>query len=111
MKKEACAIIAILSLIVLFLQGFGLPPISPLIDLLLRIIAAGSIQLFFLLSLPKNQLRFLPLLLSALLAVWGCWLFCTSPSWQNATLPDLLADYCSPAFACGVTVLLGRKLS
>ena len=114
MKKEAFAILSVgvaaVSLVVLLFQGFALPSISAPMALLLRILAAAGIQLFFLLMF-RRFLRYLPLLLTVLLALWGGWLFCSSPSWQNATFLGYLADYCSLAFACGLTIFLEHKLS
>ena len=111
MRKSVSLILCFVCLYILFMQGFGFPSVSPAVDLLLRLLAAGSIQLFFLSCFRKKAVQLLPLLLTVLLALWGGWLFCSSPSWQNATLLGYLADYCSPAFACGLTIFLEHKLS
>ena len=108
MKKAVSLILCFVCLYILFMQGFGFPSISPAVDLLLRMLAAGSIQLFFLCSFRNKTLQLLPLMLTLALALWGAWLFCTSDSWQNATLFDLLADYCSPAFGCALVCLLNH---
>ena len=108
MKKAVSLILCFVCLYILFIQGFGFPSISPAVDLLLRLLAAGSIQLFFLSCFRKKTLQFLPLMLTLTLALWGTWLFCTSDSWQNATLFELLSDYYSPAIGCALVCLLNR---
>lgn len=110
MKKALSLILFLVCLYILFMQGFGFPSIPPAVDLILRLFAAGSIQIFFCICFRKNMLQLFPLMLTLALALWGTWLFFTSDSWRNASILDLLADYCSPAFACSLTIFLERKL-
>lgn len=104
MKKSminlVAAIILCASLFVLLMQGFGLPPIGSVLDLILRIIAAASAQVLFCVNIKQSWLRIVPLVLTVAFALWGGWLFLTSDSWANATLGDYLADYCTPAIGC-----------
>ena len=97
-------------LYLLVFQGFAAPVLSPLADLLLRFVAASCIQYLTLRGCRQELFRFLPLMLTFLLAVWGIFLFLTSPSWQNATLSSLLADDVTPLLGCCAAWLLYRKL-
>ena len=106
MKKVLSLFLFLVCLYILFMQGFGFPSIPPAVDLILRLFAAGSIQIFFCTCFRKKMLQFFPLMLTLALALWGTWLFCTSDSWRNASILDLLADYCSPAFGCALVCLL-----
>ena len=93
-------IAAFLSAAVLLLQGFALPAITPAVSVLLRICAAIAIQWLFLRLFRKKWLRALPILLTSVAAVWGFFLYLTSPSWRNATFGLFMADYASPALGC-----------
>lgn len=92
-----------------FMQGFAAPSLSDTGNLIFRVLAAATIQLFFCRRNWPILLRLLPLLITGLLALWGCLLyFRADASWQNATFFDLLRDYLSPAIACGTTAILHR---
>ena len=110
MKKTvlnlSAGIILCASLFVLLMQGFVLPSIGPVLDLILRIVAAASAQVLFYVNIKQPWLRSIPLILTIAFALWGGWLFLTSDSWVNATLRDYIADYCTPAAACSVTYIL-----
>ena len=106
MKKTvlnlSAGIVLCASLFVLLMQGFGLPSIGSVLDLILRIIAAASAQVLFCANLKQPWLRIVPLILTVAFALWGGWLFLTSDSWINATLGDYIADYCTPALGCAL---------
>jgi len=76
---------------------------------LLRVIAAFSAQMLSFRMFKSSGLKLLPLLLTVLLALWGGWLFATSPAWANATFFGYVLDYCSPALACAVVCLSNIK--
>ena len=87
---------------------------SSLTLVVLRITAAFWGQLFFCRRRWMLPVRLLPLLGSSLLALWGGWLFCTSPAWGNTAFAWYFWDYCSPALACGAAwgiFLLRKRLS
>lgn len=85
-----------LCLWLLVFQGFAAPSLSEIQNALLRFAAAFFLQ-WLLLRVGKNVwIRSLPLAAVGILAVWGFFLFLTSPSWQNATLWHYLADYATP---------------
>lgn len=73
-------------------------------SLVLRILPAACIQLLFCRSAETKLMRLLPLLLTAAGALWGLYLFFTSPDW-SCTFGQYLADYASPAISCGVAYL------
>ena len=84
----------------LLLQGFVLPDLAPWIDVLLRIGAAFFAQWLFFRACQKKALKCFPLLIAALVTVWGYFLYLTSPSWRNATFGHFLGDYASFFLAC-----------
>ena len=110
MKKTVlnlnAAIILFASFFVLLMQGFGLPSIGSVLDLILRIVAAASAQVLFCVNIKQPWLRIIPLILTVAFALWGGWLFLTSDSWVNATLGDYIADYCTPALGCAVAYII-----
>lgn len=110
MKKSivnwAAAIILCVSLFILLMQGFGQPFIGPVLDLILRIVAAASAQVLFCVNIKQPWLRIIPLILTVAFALWGGWQFLTSDSWVNATLGDYIADYCTPALGCAAAYII-----
>lgn len=74
--------------------------------ILLRVTAGFCGQLFFCRRRWNLLIRQFPLLVTALLALWGGWLFCTSPAWSSATFSGYFWDYGSPALACGAARLV-----
>ena len=110
MKKIIANIIAgvilCMSLCVLLMQGFGLPPVGSVLDLVLRIVVGAAAQVLFCLNCKRAWLRVIPLVLTVTFALWGGWLFLTSDSWANATFGGYFADYCSPAVGCVLAYIL-----
>ena len=74
----------------------------------LRFAAAFSLQLLFCRMTENRLLRYLPLLLTVALVLWGGWLYRTSPAWTYATLAGYVGGYCSPAIACAAACLFHR---
>ncbi len=68
-------------------------------SMVLRIIPAVCIQLLLCRNAQTRLTRLLPLLLTAVGALWGLYLFFTSPHW-TCTFGEYLADYATPAFGC-----------
>lgn len=99
------------SLFILLMQGFGLPPISAVLDLILRIVVAISAQVLFWVNIKQPLLRIIPLILTVAFALWGGWLFLTSDAWVNVSLGDYFADYCTPALGCNITYILCMLVS
>lgn len=109
LNLSACIILCA-SLFVLLMQGFGLPSIGSVLDLILRIVAAASAQVLCCVNIKQPWLRSIPLILTVAFALWGGWLFLTSDSWVNATLGDYIADYCTPAIGCALVCVLNYML-
>ena len=91
-------------------EGFAAPEIPTLGDALLRFLAALCLQLLTLRLGRKEVLRFAPMAAAFLLAVWGFFLFLTSPSWQGAVFSTAMADYLTPVCGCVTGWLIHRKL-
>lgn len=109
MKIVADAIlglIAVLSVLALLFQGFLFPAMSAGLCLTLRIAAAVCVQWVFLHISEKKFIRAIPLMAASCLAVWGFFLYLTSPSWLGATFGLFLADYASPAFGCAFVLMV-----
>jgi len=81
---------------------------------LLRITAAFFAQMYFCRRNWNLPVRLLPLLGTSLLALWGGWLFGSSPAWADASFAGYFWDYCSPTLACAAAwavVWLRKRLS
>lgn len=72
-----------------------------LASLVLRVVPSVCIQLLFCRSAHTKLIGLLPLLLTAAGALWGLWLFCSSPDWA-CTFGQYLSDYASPAISCAM---------
>ena len=90
-------------------QGFAAPHLPTAVDALLRFCGALCVQLLALRLRRYYLLRNAPLFLAFLAAVWGLFLFLTSPSWAGATFGLFLADYVTPVLGCIAALLLHRK--
>ena len=104
----ALGAVFVCSLLLLFGQGMAFPYFSPFTVFLLHILPALSIQWLLCRVSQSALVRGLPLLLTTALALWGLWLFLTSPHWSHATLGGYLADYVSPAMGCALTLAAFR---
>lgn len=93
----------------LLLQGFLFPALPGWCDLLLRFGAAMFLQILALRLTCQKVVRYLPLILSGIAAIWGFLLLLTSPSWVNATVDGFLHDYSS--FFGGCILVCGYALA
>lgn len=80
-----------------FFSGYG--P-NNVIQAVLLIAIAISIQILFDRLLNWRILKTVPLFLSVILALWGTWLYLTSESWVNAEFSDLFCGYITPFIGC-----------
>lgn len=78
-------------------------------SLFLRVIPAISVQLLVCRTTRREFIKTTPIVITAAAALWGSYLYCTSPSWSNATLGGLIADYIS-MFICCITVYIIYKV-
>lgn len=90
-------------------QGFAAPNLPTAVDALLRFCGGVCIQLMALRLRRYYLLRKAPLFLGCVLAVWGLFLFLTSPSWQGSTFGLFLSHYGTPVLGCAAALLLHRK--
>ena len=94
----------------LLLQGFVIPDLGFWPDLGLRIGAVLFLQILMLRATRKKLVRYIPLMISAIAAVWGFFLLLTSPSWRNATVGGFFYDYVTffgtCVFVCGFALAL-----
>ena len=75
-------------------------------SLILRVIPSVAVQLLFCRMFKSNIVKTLPALLTGVFAVWGTYLFFTSPHWSNATFWDsLIVDYVSPFISCLIALI------
>lgn len=93
----------------LILQGFLFPSLPQWADLLLRLAGAMLVQMLTLRICEKKLLRYAPLMVSAIAAVWGFFLLLSSPSWIHATTAGFLQDYAS--FFGGCLLVSGFALA
>lgn len=91
-------------------QGFAAPEIPTLGDALLRFLASLCLQLLTLRMGRKEIVCYGPMAAAFLIAVWGFFLFLTSPSWQGTVFGAALADYLTPICGCVTGWLIHRKL-
>lgn len=77
--------------------------------LILRIIPSACIQLLFCRCAERTLVKLLPLLLTAAGALWGLYLFLTSPDW-TCTFGTYAADYASPALSCAAALWIYHLL-
>ena len=91
-------------------EGLTAPEIPTLGDALLRFLAAICLQLLTLRIGKREILRFAPMAVGFLMAVFGFFLFLTSPSWQGSVFSTTLADFLMPVLGCITAWLIHRKL-
>lgn len=105
-----CALAFALCMAALLLQGFALPALPATLALVLRIAAGFSAQAFAALNFRHPVMQVLPLLVTALIGVWGGCLFVMAADWENAALNGYLSDYCTPVVGAIAAVgLFGRE--
>ena len=91
---------------VLLLQNFAFTALSPSLVLWLKILGTICCQWFFLRISNKALIRIIPLIVSGIAAVWGFFIFLTSPSWLHATFANFISDYAMYALICLGVLLL-----
>ena len=99
-------LIAAASASVLLLQSFALSALSPSMILWLKILGTLCCQWFFL-RISRNRLvQAIPMMIAGILAVWGFFLYLTSPSWLHATFSNFVSDYALYLLICLGVMLL-----
>lgn len=90
----------------LLFQGFAFTALSPSLMLWLKILGTLCCQWFFLRISKKKILQAIPLMVSGIVAVWGFFLYLTSPSWLHATFAHLISDYVLYLLVCLAVLML-----
>ena len=102
---DALLVIAVIIPIVLLFWSFVMW--NDLMSVILRVIPSFAVQVLVLRVGKWNIIKALPILITGIFAVWGTYLYFTSPHWSNATFwGSLIADYASPFISCLVTLLV-----
>ncbi|MBR5316831.1 MAG: hypothetical protein IKU39_02950 [Lachnospiraceae bacterium] len=102
---DALLVIAVIIPIVLLFWPFAMW--NDLMSVILRVIPSFAVQVLVLRVGKWNIIKALPILITGIFAVWGTYLYFTSPHWSNATFwGSLIADYASPFISCLVTLLV-----
>lgn len=94
------------SALALLFQGFAFTAMSPQLMLWLKILGTLCCQWFFLRISNKRVIQAIPLMLSGIAAVWGFFLYLTSPSWLHATFAHFVRDYALYMLICLGVLLL-----
>ena len=106
MKKliNILLVVAVIVPVVLLFWPFAMW--NDVMSLILRVIPSVAVQLLFCRMFKSNIVKTLPALLTGVFAVWGTYLFFTSPHWSNATFwGSLIADYVSPFISCLIALI------
>ncbi len=74
---------------------------------ILRIIPAACVQLLLCRNAQHKLTVLFPLLLTGVGALWGLYLFHTSPDW-TCSFGEYFADYATPAVSCSIVCWLYR---
>ena len=90
----------------LLLQGFAVTALSPSLILWLKIGGTLCCQWFFLRISKKKIIQSIPVIASGIAAIWGFFLFLTSPSWLHATFAHFVSDYALYVLICLGVLLL-----
>ena len=103
MKKSLNTLLLIGFIVPLVLLFWPFVQWGDIMDLILRVVSALSVQGLLCRVGKHNIIKAVPLILTVLLALWGTYLYFTSPHWANATFwGNLVADYISPFISCAV---------
>ena len=80
---------------------------NDVMQLLLRVIPAFAVQVLMFRNGKWGIVKWIPILLTGVLAGWGIYLYFTSDHWIHATFwGSLVADYISPFLSCLVSLII-----
>lgn len=99
-------LLALLSILLLVFQGFLIPALATWLCVLLRLVGAICLQLLLLRTAQKKWIQALPAIAAGVMAVWGFFLWLTSPSWRGVTFTVFFGDYAMPLAGCALVWLL-----
>lgn len=110
MKKTINILLVVAVIVPVVLLFWPFTMWNDVMAVILRVIPSVAVQLLFCRMCKSNIVKTIPALLTGAFAVWGTYLFFTSPHWSNATVGSLIADYVSP-FICCIFVLAAYLLT
>jgi len=106
MKKSVHILLGFAAAISLFLLFWPFAEWSPAMSVLLRILPSAALQALLCRTCKSSWTQAIPVILTGVIAVWGTYLYFTSPHWGNATALDLTADYISPFLCCAAVLMV-----
>ncbi len=102
-------VVAVIVPVVLLFWPFAMW--NDVMSVILRVIPSFAVQALLFRVGRWNIVKVLPILIAGVFAVWGTYLYFTSPHWRNATFwGGLIADYVSPFISC-LTALIACFLA
>ena len=106
MKKTINAFLVVAVIVPVVLLFWPFASWNDVMSLILRVIPSLAVQVLLFRVGKWNIVKALPVLLTGAEAVWGTYLYFTSPHWSNATFwGSLIADYASTFIACLVALI------
>lgn len=105
MKKDGWSVLLIAgTLVPLVMLLWPFAWWGSIMQLILRVIPAVCVQLLLCRWDGCKTVKWIPLLVTGAAALWGMWLYFTSPHWGNATWIGLMCDYGSPCLSCAAVL-------
>ena len=106
MKKTTNILMVFAVIIPLILLFWPFVRWNDAMSLILRVILSLAVQVLLYRVGKWNIIKVLPILIAGAFAMWGTYLYFTSPHWSNATFwSSLIADYVSPFISCLVALI------
>ena len=110
MKKTTNILLVFAVIIPFVLMFWPFAEWNNVMAIILRIIPSVTVQVLLCRVNSLNIVKVMPSLITGAFALWGTYLYFTSPHWNNATVSELIADYVSP-FICCIVVLITYLLT
>ena len=104
MKKTVNILLTLAVILPLTLLFWPFVQWNDTVSLMLRVIPSLSAQILLCRVGKRIWIKAIPTVITGAVALWGIYLYFTSPHWVTATVCGLLSDYVSP-FTCCAAVL------
>lgn len=104
MKKTINILLVVAVIVPVVLLFWPFVRWNAVMSVILRVIPSIAMQTFLCRICGLNFVKIIPALLTGMATAWGTYLYFTSPSWSNATIGGLVADYVSPFISCMVVL-------
>ena len=106
MKKTTNLLLVIAIIIPVVLLFWPFAQWNNVMSVILRVIPSLAVQVLLCRIGKQSLVKAIPALLTGVWALWGTYLYFTSPHWSNATFFDLIADYVSPFICCAAVLIV-----